>query len=211
MRCDVVLVGAGGHASDVLGLVEDLRREGMDLHVPGLLADEKPEMKRFAGRGVQLLGDIATLAERPPTWHYVVAVGYPTTRRVVAERLGGLPHRAMSLVHPRATVGTGFTMGDGGVLLSGVSISPSVTLGRHVYVSHLVGIGHDTVIGDYCSLMPGALVSGDVQLGRGVLVGAGAVVLEGIKIGAGAVLAAGCVVTRDVLAGVTVRGIPARA
>src|SRR5512133_2912825 len=46
---------------------------------------------------------------------------------------------------------------------------------------------------------------------RGAALGSGVVVLGGVRIGAGALVGAGAVVTRDVLAGQTVTGVPARA
>jgi UDP-2-acetamido-3-amino-2,3-dideoxy-glucuronate N-acetyltransferase len=46
---------------------------------------------------------------------------------------------------------------------------------------------------------------------RGATLGSGAVVLGGVRIGAGALVGAGAVVTRDVAAGATVVGVPARA
>jgi acetyltransferase-like isoleucine patch superfamily enzyme len=45
---------------------------------------------------------------------------------------------------------------------------------------------------------------------RGATIGTGAVILGGIRIGAGALVGAGAVVTRDVAAGETVVGSPAR-
>ena len=45
---------------------------------------------------------------------------------------------------------------------------------------------------------------------RGAALGSGVVVLGGVRIGAGAMVGAGAVVTRDVLAGGTVAGVPAR-
>ncbi len=49
-----------------------------------------------------------------------------------------------------------------------------------------------------------------VRIGRDVLIGGGAIILPGVAIGDGAVVGAGSVVTRDVGAGVTVAGNPAR-
>jgi acetyltransferase-like isoleucine patch superfamily enzyme len=59
-------------------------------------------------------------------------------------------------------------------------------------------------------VMPGAVVSGDVRIGAGVLIGTNATVLEGLTIGDGAQVAAGAVVVKDVPAGCTVAGVPAR-
>ena len=49
-----------------------------------------------------------------------------------------------------------------------------------------------------------------VRIGRDVWIGGGAIILPGVTIGDGAVIGAGSVVTRDVGAGVTVMGNPAR-
>src|SRR4051794_14462309 len=50
-----------------------------------------------------------------------------------------------------------------------------------------------------------------VRIGSDVWIGGGAIILPGITIGDGAVIGAGSVVTRDVAAGQTVAGNPARA
>jgi maltose O-acetyltransferase len=50
-----------------------------------------------------------------------------------------------------------------------------------------------------------------VRIGSDVWIGGGAIILPGLTIGDGAVIGAGSVVTRDVGAGQTVTGNPARA
>src|SRR3954451_19684448 len=77
----VVLVGGGGHASDVLSVIEALVAAGEAIRVVGLLADSEVGRERFAGRDVEHLGPVATLAELDA--EYVLAIGYPVTRRAV--------------------------------------------------------------------------------------------------------------------------------
>jgi len=85
-----------------------------------------------------------------------------------------------------------------------------------------VSIGEGTQIGPAVQIYaadhprdPQARASGlelarPVRIGRNVWIGGGAIVLPGVSIGDGAVVGAGSVVTRDVPAGATVVGNPAR-
>jgi len=50
-----------------------------------------------------------------------------------------------------------------------------------------------------------------VRIGRDVWIGGAALIMPGVTVGDGAVVGAGSVVTRDVEAGATVMGNPARA
>jgi maltose O-acetyltransferase len=56
----------------------------------------------------------------------------------------------------------------------------------------------------------GAEFGRSVAIGRNVWIGGGAIIVPGVTIGDDAIIGAGSVVTRDVAAGATVRGNPAR-
>ena len=89
-----------------------------------------------------------------------------------------------------------------------------------MFVDHGTGIviGETAVIGDDVSMLQGVTLGGTgaergdrhPKVGKGVLLGAGAKVLGNIKIGDYAKIASGSVVLKDVPAGCTAAGVPAR-
>jgi len=69
--------------------------------------------------------------------------------------------------------------------------------------------GKPTILEDYVTIGHRAVVH-SAQIGRGSLVGIGAVVLDGVKVGAGCMVGAGSVVTKDVPERSLVVGVPAK-
>lgn len=98
----------------------------------------------------------------------------------------------------------GLTLGPYCVLTTRISI------GRHVHINTSATINQASVIGDYCTLSPGAIICGDVRIGSTTSIGAGAVVINYKTIGSDAILGAGTVVVDHVDSGVIVVGVPGR-
>ncbi|MCW5773616.1 MAG: serine O-acetyltransferase [Rhodospirillaceae bacterium] len=111
--------------------------------------------------------------------------------------------------------------------LTGIEIHPGATIGRRLFIDHGMGvvIGETAEVGDDVTLYHGVTLGGtspaeesDKQrnqkrhptLERGVIVGSGAQILGPITVGADARVGANAVVTKDVPAGCTAIGIPAR-
>jgi len=102
----------------------------------------------------------------------------------------------------------------------GLDVHPAARIGKGVMIDHgtSIVIGATAIVGDDVSLLHEVTLGGTgaadedrhPKIGRGVLIGAGAKVLGNIKIGDNARIAAGSVVLKEVPAGCTVAGVPAK-
>jgi serine O-acetyltransferase len=105
--------------------------------------------------------------------------------------------------------------------ITGIEIHPGAKIGRRVFLDHGLGIviGETTEIGNDCTIYQGVTLGGTSlykgvkrhpTLGKGVVVSAGAKVLGGFTVGDGARIGSNAVVLKEIPAGATAVGIPAR-
>lgn len=196
MKLPVVLLGSGGHAkvllgilrrvdSDILGVTDPARRLGdrwCDLRVIG--GDEA-----VAAHGVEeicLVNGVGSLPRDAGTRSRLF--------EVFAER----GYRFGKVIDPTCFLAESVELADGVQIMAGAIIQAGTHIAENTIVNSGAIVEHDCVIGRHVHIAPGAVLSGGVEIGEGTHVGAGAVVIQGIRVGAGSVIGAGSVVTRDV-------------
>jgi sugar O-acyltransferase (sialic acid O-acetyltransferase NeuD family) len=138
------------------------------------------------------------------------AVG-PVTRTAHCKRM--LDHGFSNfpvLVDPQSVIPPSAHLGRGCFINAGAILGAAVEIDDFALVNRAASIGHHSVIETCAVIGPGATLASNCRIGQRAMIGAGAVLAPGVKIGAGAVVAAGAVVHREVAAGVTVLGNPAR-
>ena len=83
-------------------------------------------------------------------------------------------------------------------------------VGTRTKIDNLCQVGHNVVIGSDCLVAGTAAIGGSVSIGNGVIIGGNVAIADHVTIGDGARLAGRSGVTKDVPAGETWAGFPAR-
>jgi sugar O-acyltransferase (sialic acid O-acetyltransferase NeuD family) len=206
----LILVAAGGLAREAAAAA---RAAGHPLR--GFL-DDAPARRGAAVDGLPVLGgtaDAAGLLAGRPADRLVLCPGAGRARRALAGALSAAgigDERYGTVVHPTASVAPSCQLGTGSILLAGVVLTASVTIGRHVAVMPNAVFTHDDVLADFVTVCAGATLAGSVRVAEGAYLGAGCLIREGRAVGAGATVGMGAVVLTDVPAGEVWAGNPAR-
>ena len=106
-------------------------------------------------------------------------------------------------------------LGEGAILCPFVTLTSNIRIGRHFHANLYSYVEHDCVIGDFVTFAPGVRCNGNIVIEDHAYIGAGAILKQGrpgnpLVIGRDAIVGMGAVVTKDVPAGVTVAGNPAK-
>ena len=208
----LAIVGAGGLGREIALLVTQINEAGQaawDLR--GFYDDRAPATPTVGG--LPYLGTVADLNATASPLAVAVAVGSSASRTAVVARLTA-PHLSFpALVHPQVALRPAqrITLGEGCLVQRGCILTCDITLGRFVLLNLGCTLGHDSVLEDFCSLMPHANVGGAAHLATGVYLGTNATVIHQVRVGAQTTVGAGAVVVRDLPAGCTAVGVPAKA
>lgn len=207
----LVILAAGGAVSEVIGIVQQPAARHGRYTIVGLYnhGDSPNELlTELAGRlEVPLLSEVGDL---PAGANVAISGGSHQRHQTLVKAVVERGHRVVSLIHADTTIGPWVEIGVGTVVSPGVRITGNVTVGPHCQLHTSAVLSHDDVLGQYVVLSPSVTLCGGVTVGDGAVIFAGATVMPGVTIGAGATVGAGALVNRDVEAGTTVVGVPAR-
>lgn len=203
----LVIVGAGGLGREVAWLVEELNSDSKRYEFVGFVDDKATETVE----GYPVVGTLDEWLRNPdPRVQVVCAIGDPFIRHRVIERVKTANVSFATLVHPSVRMSRWVELGPGTIVCANTSFTTNIQIGAHSVFNPDCTVGHDTSLGDFTSVMPGAHLSGDVVCGTGNYFGAGSVVSNRVTIGSWSVIGAGAVVVKDLPSGVVAVGVPAR-
>jgi acetyltransferase-like isoleucine patch superfamily enzyme len=129
---------------------------------------------------------------------FVLATGGSKTRLNFYEKLlslGGNPLSVIadsSIIHCKSE-----NLGDALNIMEFSFIGPHTSIGKGCLINCHASIHHDSKIGMFVEIAPGAKILGGAIIDDYAFIGTNAVVFPNVRIGSDSVVGAGCIVKRD--------------
>jgi len=141
---------------------------------------------------------------------FVCAVGSCQQRERFVRMIEAKGGRFISVIHPLAHIGPHVQVGTGCIVCPEAFLDCDIKVGDHVVLNVRSFVAHDCRIEDFAMLSPGNCIAGRCKIGTRAFLGVGVTCKPDTSIGPDAIVGAGAVVIRDIPAGVTAVGNPAR-
>jgi sugar O-acyltransferase (sialic acid O-acetyltransferase NeuD family) len=184
------LVGYGGHAKEVMAQ--------MGLNITCFVDD------KYLITGTKPLSEFD-----PKEYSLMVAVADPMDRHNIIQKLPK-ETKYFTWIHPTALLMGKIEIGEGSFIGAYSILTTNIKVGSHSILNRGNHIGHDCIIGNYFSAMPGSIVSGNVHIGNMVYLGTNSSIIEKKYLAHNIKIGANSVVIRDITDSGTYVGTPAK-
>jgi len=205
--------GASGLGRQVMPLArKQLQKQGISIDNL-FFVDDHPPSAELNGHKILSWDEFSLLPVENK--YVVIAIANNKIRERIANRLIEVGCKHWHIQCESVITMDDVRIGEGALLGSFVLLTSNIRIGKFFHANHYSHVAHDCVIGDYVTFAPGVRCNGNVHIEDYAYIGTGAMLRQGtpdkpLRIGKGAVVGMGAVVTKDVPAGVTVVGNPAR-
>lgn len=190
----LALFGYGGHAREVATQIdEDITFFVDDEYVNGIT---KP-VSKFD----------------PILYTMMVAVANSSHRYEIVQKL---PKETtyFTFIHPSAqimdTLDESIKLGEGTFIGANSILTTNIIIGKHAILNRGNQIGHDCRIGDYFSAMPGAIVSGNVEIQDFVYMGTNSSIKERMSVYSLVTIGSNSTVVKPIIEPGIYVGVPAK-
>ena len=148
------IIGGGGHTREVLCQMGEC--------LPIFVSDDFFQDKENHFK-------LSTLNTKE--FEIMVCVGDSKLRKTIVDQLPS-DTRFFTFIHPTALImSDDVEIGEGSFIGAYSILTTNIKLGKHSLLNRGCHIGHDCRIGDFLSMMPGSIISGNVKIGNEVFLG----------------------------------------
>ncbi len=203
MKKSLLIIGASGHGKVVADIAIKMNKWKSIAFL-----DDDESIK--TSMGLEVIGKTTDAFIYKDEADFFVAIGNNETREEIQEKLVSEGLSIVTIIHPNAVIGTNVEIGNGTAIMAGVVINSSSRIGEGCIINTSCNLDHDNVIYEYVHISPGVNLAGTVTIGKGSWMGIGSVVSNNVNICSGCIVGAGAVVVKDITESGTYVGVPVR-
>ena len=205
---NIVIIGAGGVGREVSLIIEKINELKATWNLIGFIDDNINSWGNVIN-GYPVIGGIDSLEKLSLDTYVVIAIANYQVKRKIVNKINN-KFKFATIIDHKVRIHDYMTVGEGTIIYEGAILTTNIKIGNHVIISPKCGIGHDSIIKDYVSLLWNVNVSGNDVIEEGVMMGSGSTVIQGKRIEKGSTVGAGAVVIDDIDSYSTVVGVPAK-
>lgn len=214
-RTNFGLLGAGGFGREIMPFVKESITKSLLIPLKNIdiyfVETWEPKKTKINGYSVLSLDKFIRLDGKK---YFNVAVGSGVEREAIAAKVG-VNAEPLTLIASQAIILDCNTIATGSIFCPNTIVTSNTKIGKFFQCNIYAYVAHDCIIGDFVTFAPGVRCNGNVHIDDYAYIGTNAIIRQGtaekpLHIGKHAVIGMGAVVTKDVPAGATVVGNPAR-
>lgn len=202
----IVIFGIGGFAAEVATLIQDINKEAPTpfFEILGFVAHDSSFIGHevYGYSVVSSNDDFDEYSKKHLFLAVAIGLGSPHAKKMIWENILRNKSNLIfpNLIHPRANVMSGINndFDFGAIICAGVTLTCLCKFGKFVTYNINSTLGHESYTGDFVTVNPLAVISGNVTIEKCSLIGAGASIREKILIGEESIIGMGAVIVKNV-------------
>ncbi len=204
----LVIIGAGGMGKEIYFTARRSIGYQDEFDIKGFIDDNIHALDGFQGYPPVL----NTIKDYQPETDdvFTCSMGNVQTKRKVCELIKRKGGQFQTLIDKDAQIRDNARIGDGCIVDAYAMIGTDAVIGENCLIQCFSNVAHDCKVGDYSRVDVRALMVGGVEIGKNVTIHTNAIINHKVRIEDNATVGALSFVIRNVKAGTTVCGNPAK-
>ena len=204
---NLIIVGAGGVGRETVWIVEQINQRKETFNILGFVDDNKDLWEKEIN-GYKVLGGLNYLLEKKRDTNIIISIANYKIKKDFAERLR--KYEFETIIHPDVYIHKTIEIGKGTIIYPGTIMTTNISIGNHVIICAKTGIGHDTKIEDYVSILWNVNISGFDVIKEGAFIGSNATIIQNLNLEGNTTIGAATLILRDIEEKSKMVGVPAR-
>lgn len=202
----LIIIGCGGHGRAIADAADKMRNwDDLVFYDDKLIGSKITDKWHNAGSIDDLMR-----CDRPIEGEFIVGIGDNARRATLTKNILTTGLKQAIVIHPNASVSDTATIGLGSVIMAGAVINIGVSISENCIINSNSTVEHDCKLLNGSHISSGAQITGGVELGELVWVGAGATIVNQATIGPNTIVGAGSTVLKNLPDNVVAIGSPAK-